>query len=63
VQEARHLDALHVMIVRELGEGRVPTVAQALRSAAARFPHAIAACVVYALLAIGGTLLRHAWRP
>jgi len=49
--------ALHVMIVRDLGEGRVPSIGQALRSAAPRFPHAIAAIVVYSLLAIGGTIL------
>lgn len=49
--------ALHVAIVRDLGEGRVPTVAQALRSAAPRFPRAIAAFVVYALLCAGGTFL------
>lgn len=49
--------ALHVMIVRDLGDGRVPTVAEALRSAAPRFPHAIAAFVVYSLLVVGGTIL------
>jgi len=49
--------ALHVMIVRDLGEGRVPSIGQALRSAAPRFPHAIAAFGVYALLAVGGSLL------
>lgn len=49
--------ALHVAIVQDLGEGRVPTVSAALRSAAPRFPHAIAAFVVYALLGIGGTML------
>ena len=49
--------ALHVTIVRDLGEGRAPTVSEALRSAAPRFPHAIAALVVYSLLAFGGTLL------
>jgi uncharacterized membrane protein len=49
--------ALHVAIVRDLGEGRVPTVFEALRSAAPRFPLAIAAVVVYTLLAFGGLLL------
>jgi hypothetical protein len=49
--------ALHVMIVRDLGEGRVPSIGQALRSAAPRFPHAIAALVIYTLLAIGGSIL------
>ncbi len=49
--------ALHVVVVRDLGEGRVPTVGQALRSAAPRFPHAIAATIVYTLLVIGGTIL------
>lgn len=49
--------ALHVMIVRDLGEGRVPSIGQALRSAAPRFPHAIAAVAVYTGLVIGGTLL------
>lgn len=49
--------ALHVTIVQDLGEGRVPTGAQALRSAAPRFLHAIAALVVYLLLFFGGILL------
>jgi hypothetical protein len=49
--------ALHVMIVRDLGEGRVPSIGQALRSAAPRFPHAIAAVVVYTVLFIGGSIL------
>lgn len=49
--------ALQVMIVRDLGEGRVPSVGQALRAAAPRFPHAIAAVVVYIVLVVGGTLL------
>jgi hypothetical protein len=49
--------ALHVMIVRDLGEGRVPSIGQALRSAAPRFPHAIAAVLVYTLLVIGGSIL------
>lgn len=49
--------ALHVMIVRDLGEGRVPSVGEALRAAAPRFPHAIAAIVVYTLLVIGGSIL------
>ena len=49
--------ALHVAIVRDLGEGRVPTAARALRSAAPRFPHAIAALVVYMLLVFGGMIL------
>lgn len=49
--------ALHVMIVRDLGEGRVPSIGQALRSAAPRFPHAIAAFVIYSLLGIGGAIL------
>jgi uncharacterized membrane protein len=49
--------ALHVAIVRELGDGRVPTAGEALRSAAPRFPHAIAALVVYTLLAFGGLVL------
>jgi hypothetical protein len=49
--------ALHVVIVRDLGNGRVPTVEAALRSAAPRFPHAIAAVVVYTLLFIGGAAL------
>jgi len=49
--------ALHVMIVRDLGEGRVPSIGQALRSAAPRFPHAVAAVVVYTLLVFGGMIL------
>lgn len=49
--------ALHVMIVRDLGEGRVPSIGQALRSAAPRFPHAIAAIVVYSILGIAGAIL------
>ncbi len=49
--------ALHVVIVRDLGEGRVPSVGQALRAAAPRFPHAIAAVVVYMALVVGGTIL------
>jgi hypothetical protein len=49
--------ALHVVVVRDLGDGRVPTVGEALRSAAPRFPHAIAAIVVYTVLVIGGTIL------
>lgn len=49
--------ALHVAIVRDLGEGRVPTVGQALRAAAPRFPQAIAAVLVYSLLMLGGFLL------
>lgn len=49
--------ALHVTIVRDLGEGRVPTVMQALRSAAPRFPLAIAALAGYALLVMGGVIL------
>ncbi|HEU4702577.1 MAG TPA: hypothetical protein VFS37_08855 [Conexibacter sp.] len=48
---------LHVAIVRDLGEGRVPTVKQALRAAAPRLPHAVAAVFVYTLLTIGGFLL------
>lgn len=49
--------ALHVMVVRDLGTGRVPSIGQALRSATPRFPHAIAALVVYTLLVIGGSIL------
>lgn len=49
--------ALHVMVVRDLGEGRVPTVGQALRAAAPHFPRAIAAVVVYTILVIGGFIL------
>lgn len=49
--------ALHVTIVRDLGEGQIPTVAQALRSAAPRFPLAIAAVLVYTALVIVGTVL------
>jgi uncharacterized membrane protein len=49
--------ALHVMVVRDLGEGRVPSIGQALRSAAPRFPHAIAAILVYTVLLVGGSIL------
>jgi hypothetical protein len=49
--------ALHVMILRDLGKGRVPTVGRALRAAAPRFPHAIAAVFVYTLLMFGGFVL------
>lgn len=49
--------ALHVMVVSDLGEGRVPSVPQALRAAAPRFPRAIGAVVVYTALAIGGLIL------
>jgi hypothetical protein len=49
--------ALHVMIVRDLGEGRVPSIGRALRSAAPRFPHAVAGVVIYTLLAFGGMIL------
>lgn len=49
--------ALHVAIVRDLGEGRIPTVGQALRAAAPRFPLAIAAVVLYTGLFFGGLLL------
>jgi len=49
--------ALHVTIVRDLGDGRIPTVPEALRSAAPRFPLAIAAVVLYTGLAFGGLLL------
>lgn len=48
---------LHVTIVRDLGDGRVPTAGQALRAAAPRFPQAIAAVVVYTLLTIAGMIL------
>ena len=49
--------ALHVMIVRDLGEGRLPSTGQALRSAAPRFPHAIAALVIYLLFVFAGAIL------
>jgi hypothetical protein len=49
--------ALHVVIVRDLGEGRVPSVGEALRSAAPSFPRAVAAVVVYAVLVSVGTVL------
>jgi hypothetical protein len=49
--------ALHVVVVRNIGDGRVPTIAEALRSAAPRFPHAIVALVVYTVLVVGGTAL------
>lgn len=49
--------ALHVVAVRDLAEGRAPTVREALRSAAPRFPRAIAAVVVYSLLMVGGMIL------
>jgi hypothetical protein len=49
--------ALHVVVVRDLGDGRVPTVGQALRSAAPRFPRAIAAVVVYSALCLVGFCL------
>lgn len=49
--------ALHVMIVRDLGDGRVPTVGRALRAAAPRSPHAIAAVFVYTLLFLAGAIL------
>ncbi|MBS1868834.1 MAG: hypothetical protein JSS99_04150 [Actinobacteria bacterium] len=44
--------ALHVTIVRDLGAGRVPTVAEA-----PRFPLALAAVVVYTILVLGGAIL------
>jgi len=48
--------ALHVVVVRELGAGRVPTVGEALRAAAPSAPRAIMAVVVYTLLGIAGTI-------
>lgn len=49
--------ALHVVVVQGLGEGRVPTVRQALRMAAPSFPRASAAVVVYSVLTFGGFIL------
>lgn len=49
--------ALHVVVVRDLADGRVPTVWQALRSRGSHFPHAIAAIIVYMVLTMGGFIL------
>ena len=49
--------ALHVVVVRELGDGRVPGVGAALRAAAPRFPAAVGAVLVYSVLGIVGFVL------
>lgn len=49
--------ALHAVVVRDLGKGRVPTAGQALRAAVPRFPRAGAAVLVYMVLACGGLIL------
>jgi hypothetical protein len=46
--------ALHVMIVRQLGDGHVPTLGAALRSAAPRFPAAVGATLLYMALFLMG---------
>jgi hypothetical protein len=40
--------ALHVAVVRSLGEGRLPDVREALRAAGPRFPAAVGASIFYA---------------
>ncbi len=49
--------ALHAAVVRTLGEGRVPGVSEALRSAAPRFPSAVGAVLWYSIMVSGGLLL------
>jgi len=49
--------ALHAVIVRELGAGRVPGRMEALRAAAPRFPSAIAAVALYTLGVTVGLVL------
>jgi hypothetical protein len=46
--------ALHVVIVRQLGEGAAPGVAAALRSAAPRFLAAVGAVFLYTVTAVVG---------
>jgi len=49
--------ALHVVLVRELGDGRVPSVGEVLRAAAPRFPAAVGAVLVYTVLGLVGLIL------
>ena len=49
--------ALHVRVVQRLGERSVPTLGEALRSAAGRAPAAVAAVVLYAVAVVLGCLL------
>lgn len=49
--------ALHVAVVRTMGERRVPGVREALRLAAPRFPAAVGAVLWYAVMALVGFLL------
>jgi hypothetical protein len=51
------VSALHVVVVRDLGEGQVPGVGKALRAAAPRFPLAVVTALVYGLLVSLGTVL------
>lgn len=46
--------ALHVVVVRELGSGRVPDVGAALRAAAPRFPAALATVLAYTAVVFVG---------
>lgn len=49
--------ALHAAVVRTMGEGRVPGVGEALRSAAPRFPAAIGAVLWYSIMSAVGMFL------
>ena len=49
--------ALHAVIVRELGVGRVLGVGEALREAAPRFPMAVGAVLLYTLALVVGLIL------
>lgn len=49
--------ALHAAVVRTMGEGRVPGVTEALRSAAPRFPAAVGAVLWYSIMTGVGFVL------
>ena len=49
--------ALHVVIVRQLGDGQLPGVGEALRSAAPRLLVALGATLVYVVLTVVGFFL------
>lgn len=63
------ITALHCVVVRDLGEGRVPSVAEALRAAAPRIAAAVGVVLLYSVivfmglfaLVVPGVLLAVAW--
>jgi hypothetical protein len=51
------ITALHAVIVRDMGEGRVPRVGRALREAGPRLPAVFAAVALYCVSVAGGLVL------